>query len=175
MAYSDELDEAIRWREECAHRRENGVPNGRRLSGLTRPDERVPIEEALSLAPGDARAFRNAGELVTDDVTRREALSIHLFSTREIIIVNHTDCGMHTGTGEQVTKKVEQAAEVKLDEIDLIPASAALRPGAEEVTRWWRTRADLDEITPEQVRLLRDHPLIPSGTTVTGYVHDVHS
>jgi len=57
-------------------------------------DERIPVEQALGLELGDAQIFRNAGGKVTDDVIRSAALTANFFDTTEIVVINHTDCGM---------------------------------------------------------------------------------
>lgn len=171
--YSDKIDEVIRQEEAWAHRRELGVSSDKRVFVLTCMDERVPIERALNLVPGDAHVFRNAGGLVTDDVIRSVALSIHVFGTQEIIIVNHTDCGMFTGSGQQVNQKIEQAVGVSLDQIPLDPDLAEFRLGAEGVSRWWKMQTDLDKTTRRQLRALRDHPLIPKGVSIKGYIYNV--
>ena len=90
------IDDRIRHRKEWALRRQLGIPNHRKLFVLTCMDERVPIEAALGIEPGDAHIYRNAGGLVTDDVIRSAMLTCNFFGTTEIIVVNHTECGMMT-------------------------------------------------------------------------------
>lgn len=91
-------------------RRQKGIPNNKKLFVLACMDERLPVEEVLDLAPGDAHVFRNAGGLVTDDVLRSAALITNLFNTEEIIVVTHTECGMLTAPGEEITRLLEQKA-----------------------------------------------------------------
>ncbi len=43
---------------------------------------------------GEVHLVRNAGGLVTDDALRTLAISQHAFGTREVMVVQHTDCGM---------------------------------------------------------------------------------
>src|SRR5205814_3748186 len=62
---------------------------------VTCMDARIDPALALGLVPGDAHVLRNAGGLVTDDVVRSLAISQHALGTREVMVVQHTKCGMH--------------------------------------------------------------------------------
>ena len=58
-------------------------------------DGRLDVEEALGLRTGDAHVIRNAGGLVTDDVIRSLIVSQQLMGTNEIVVIEHTGCGLH--------------------------------------------------------------------------------
>jgi len=175
VTYADTLNSSLQEWENWVLRRHKKIPNNKGLFVLTCMDERLPIEQVLGLQPGDAHIFRNAGGLVTDDVIRSAALTIHGFGTREIIIVTHTECGMLGATGEQITEKIEQATGVKLSEIALDPGLPEFRLPAEAVPRWWKTITDVDEATLEQVEALRRHPLIPKDVVISGYVFEIET
>ena len=97
------LDLEFAEKEAWALRRQKGIPNDRRLWVLACMDERLPVESALGIREGDAHVFRNAGGLVTDDALRSALLTTNFFGTKEIIVVNHTECGMMSATGEALT------------------------------------------------------------------------
>jgi|SRR3954470_819390 len=61
---------------------------------LTCMDARIDPALALGLVPGDAHVLRNAGGLVTDDAERSIAVSQRALGTREVMVVQHTRCGM---------------------------------------------------------------------------------
>src|ERR1700679_1818556 len=65
----------------------------RKLAVLTCMDTRFSIR-TLGLKTGDAHIIRNAGGIVTDDVLRSLVVSHHLLGTEEIMVINHTDCGL---------------------------------------------------------------------------------
>ena len=65
---------------------------------------------AMGLQPGDAHLIRNAGGIVTNDVLRSLVVSKYLLGTREIMIVNHTDCGMMKATDEEMHQRIENEA-----------------------------------------------------------------
>src|SRR6185369_17777350 len=58
-------------------------------------DARLDVGEALGLRTGDAHIIRNAGGLVTDDVIRSLIVSQQLLGTHEIVVIEHTKCGLH--------------------------------------------------------------------------------
>ena len=58
-------------------------------------DARLDVEESLGLRTGDAHIIRNAGGLVTDDVIRSLIISMELLGTEEIVLIEHTRCGLH--------------------------------------------------------------------------------
>ena len=170
------IDERIRHRNEWALRRQLGIPNSRKLFVLTCMDERVPIEAALGIEPGDAHIYRNAGGLVTDDVIRSAMLTCNFFGTTEIIVVNHTECGMMTANGEEIYEGL--SARLGID-----PATVPLDPAVpdfgalsrDHFARWVRTFTDVDQVCKAQVEFLSGHPLIPRGTAVSGYIYEVES
>jgi carbonic anhydrase len=61
---------------------------------LTCMDARIDPALALGLMPGDAHVLRNAGGIVTDDAERSIAVSQRALGTREVMVVQHTRCGM---------------------------------------------------------------------------------
>lgn len=172
----EEIDDRIQRRNEWALRRQLGIPNSRRLFVLTCMDERVPIEAALGVEPGEAHIYRNAGGLVTDDVIRSAMLTCNFFGTTEIIVVNHTECGMMTVSGEEIYEGLSaklgvDPATVPLDPV--VPDFGALSP--DQFTRWVRTFTDVDQVCKAQIEFLSGHPLIPKGITVSGYIYEVES
>src|SRR5215472_13078360 len=65
----------------------------RKLAVLTCMDTRLSIR-TLRLSAGDAHIIRNAGGIVTEDALRSLVVSHYLVGTEEIMVVNHTDCGL---------------------------------------------------------------------------------
>jgi carbonic anhydrase len=162
-------------RDDWARRRRKGIPNDRQLLVVACMDERIPIEDALGLDLGDAHVFRNAGGKVTSDVVRSAALTTNFFETTEIIVVNHTDCGMMSAPDDAVVEGLEAAAGGSLDDVALDPALPELDIGDASIADWVRMTDDIDEACRTQIDLLRAHPLIPDDVTVHGYVYEVES
>ena len=162
-------------RDDWARRRRKGIPTDKHLLVLACMDERIPIEDALDIDLGDAHVFRNAGGKVTDDVIRSAALSTQFFDTTEIIVVNHTDCGMMSAHDDAVVEGLEAAAGGNLDDVALDPSLPSLDVGDASIAEWVRMTDDIDEACAAQVEYLREHTLVPEETTIHGYVYEVES
>jgi carbonic anhydrase len=174
MLHKQQIQNRIRENDEWATRRKLGIPNNKRLFVIACMDERLPVEQALGLEPGDAHVFRNAGGFATDDAIRSAALSIHFFGTREIVIVNHTDCGMLSAAGRDVSKAIEEKTGVDLTQTRLDPDLESLL-NRDQVDRWWKMQPDIESATRIQIEAFRRHPLIPKEIAISGYVYDVNT
>jgi carbonic anhydrase len=168
------VDDQVDRRDDWARRRRKDIPTDKQLLVVACMDERIPIEDALGLSLGDAHVFRNAGGKVTDDVIRSAALSTNFFDTTEIIVVNHTDCGMMSASDDAVVEGLEAAAD-GLEDVDLDPALPSLDVGDASIADWVRMTDDIDDACRHQVELLRAHPLVPDSVSVHGYVYEVES
>jgi len=69
------------------------------LAVITCMDGRINVHEALGLSDGEAHIIRNAGGIVTEDALRSLVVSQWALGTAEIVIIQHTGCGM-MGLGE---------------------------------------------------------------------------
>jgi carbonic anhydrase len=107
-------------------------------------------------------------------VIRSAALTTNFFDTEEIIVVNHTDCGMMSAPDEAVRDGLEAQAG-DLDEADLDPSLPELTIGDADVMEWVKMTDDIDEACAAQVEYLRESELIPDDVAVTGYVYEVES
>jgi len=169
-----QIDGEYAEKEAWALRRQRGTPNNRRLWVLACMDERLPIDSALGIREGDAHVFRNAGGLVTDDALRSALLTTNFFGTKEIIVVNHTECGMMSATGEALTAALkEKGIDVDNAPIDPDLPELTLENGA--FAKWIKTFHDVDTVCERQVQLLRESPLIPDDVVVNGYVWEVEN
>jgi len=80
------------------------LPPGRKLAVLACMDARLTVEDVLALRTGDAHIIRNAGGLATDDALRSLVISQQLLGTEEVIVIEHTGCGMLTFRDEDVRR-----------------------------------------------------------------------
>jgi carbonic anhydrase len=119
-------------------------------------DARLDVEETLGLRTGDAHIIRNAGGLVTDDVIRSLVVSQQLLGTNEIVVIQHTGCGLHDVDEDALRERV--AAEVGVT--------------AEDVGLEFGGFTDLATSVRNQVALLREHQLL-RRVPVHGLVFDV--
>src|ERR1700684_4331911 len=78
----------------------------RKLAVLTCIDNPLSIR-TLGLKTGDAHIIRNAGGIVTDDSLRSLVISHHLLGTEEIMVINHTDCGLMQTSEEELRTTIQ--------------------------------------------------------------------
>jgi len=169
-----QVDTSVTDRDDWARRRRKGIPTDKNLLVVACMDERIPVEEALGLELGDAQIFRNAGGKVTDDVIRSAALTTNFFDTDEIIVINHTDCGMMSAPDEAVREGLE-AQVGDLDVADIDPSLPALSLGDADIMDWVKMADNIDEACAAQVEYLRQSEFIPDDVAVSGYVYEVES
>jgi carbonic anhydrase len=124
------------------------------LAIITCMDCRIDVYEAFGLESGDANVLRNAGGLVTDDTIRSLVLSQRLLGTREVMIVHHTDCGLHNLDEASFVRDLESEA----------GATLPFRMGA---------FVDLDADVRTSVRRVLDSPFVARKEHVRGFVYDV--
>jgi carbonic anhydrase len=125
---------------------------------VTCMDARIDPALALGLVPGDAHVLRNAGGLVTDDVVRSLAISQHALGTREIMVVQHTRCGMHGLDENALALRIEAAAGT--------PPNANVRFGA---------FTDVETSVCASVARLRASTLLLHRDRIRGFVYEVES
>jgi carbonic anhydrase len=170
----EQIDQTISEQRDWALRRQLRIPNNKRLWVLACMDERLPVEKALGIGEGDAHIFRNAGGLVTDDAIRSAMLTTQFFGTQEIIVVNHTECGMMSASGDFLTQALQDKG-INVDEIAIDPALPELKLPKGVFSTWIKTFTDVDAITVKQVDLLRHSPLISKETVIHGYIWEVET
>jgi carbonic anhydrase len=172
--HHEHVDETVADRSDWARRRREGIPTNKNLLVVACMDERIPVEAALGIELGDAQIFRNAGGKVTDDVIRSAALTTNFFDTDEIIVINHTDCGMMSAPDAAVRDGLAAQAG-DLEDVDLDPSLPELSIGDADIMDWVKMTDDIDEACAAQVEYLRQSELIPDDVTVSGYVYEVES
>ncbi len=129
----------------------------RKLAILTCMDTRLSIR-TMGLKTGDAHIIRNAGGIVTDDSLRSLVVSHHLLGTEEIMVINHTDCGLMHSTEDELRTRIQNRT-----------GTAAVAPA------FFYAFKNVDENVRQQLQKLRTHPWIPASVTVRGFVYDVTS
>lgn len=126
------------------------------VSIVTCMDARIRVFEIFGLQHGDAHILRNAGGVVTDDVVRSLSLSQHKLGTREVLIVQHTDCGLNAVSEDGFKDELEQATGV--------------RPT-------WAVEAftEVHDSVRRSVARVRHAPFLTETASVRGFVYDVHN
>src|SRR5882724_5948922 len=132
------------------------VQPSRRLAIVTCMDSRLDVFAALGLGDGEAHVLRNAGGVITDDVIRSLAISQRHLGTEEILLIQHTDCGLMRVTDDGFRK-------------ELADATGMTPPFAIE------SFTDVDANVRQSVARLRSSPFLQHRDRIRGFVYDVDS
>ena len=135
--------------------RAGGLPTepALKLAVVSCMDSRIDLFGLLGLHLGEAHVIRNGGGLVTDDVLRSLTLSQALLGTRQIIVIQHTGCGLH-GSEETLRGRVAEAT-------------------GEEPPWPLGAFEDIEESVRRQIEKLRAAPNLLGGDTARGFIYDV--
>ncbi len=137
----------------CGNRR------SRKIAIVTCADPRLSnIEEMLGLDEADVDMIRNFGTVIDDDAIRSLVLSTRLLGSREIMIINHNDCGMLRFTDSEMEERLRK----ETGQSPIAPAR-------------FYSFTDAEENTKEQIQKARSHPWISPDVPVRGFVYDVHT
>jgi carbonic anhydrase len=107
----------------------------------------------LGLAAADVDMIRNFGTVIDDDAVRSLVLSTRLLGTREIMIINHTDCGMLRFTDSELEARLRKET-----------GQAPIAPAR------FYSFTDAEANTKEQIQKARSHPWISPDVPVRGFV-----
>ena len=127
----------------------------RKLAVLACMDARITVEDVLGLRTGDAHFIRNAGGLATDDAIRSLVISQELLGTEEVIVLEHTGCGMLTFDDASLRRGLAERTGSNPD-LSLLPFP------------------DLEENLRAQVELIRSHPWT-KDVPIHGLVYEVET
>ena len=135
-----------------------GLPKapGKKVAVVACMDARLNPYGILGLREGDAHVISNAGGVITDDEIRSLSISQHLLGTEEIIVIQHTDCGMLSFTDDDFKSKLEEVAGQRPD---------------------WdvHTFTDLEQNLRDSVERIKSSPFIPNNDSVRGFVYEVET
>ncbi|ACU98490.1 beta-class carbonic anhydrase [Saccharomonospora viridis] len=127
-----------------------------RIAILTCMDARIRVFEIFGLLQGESHVLRNAGGIVTDDAIRSLALSQRKLGTREILIMQHTDCGLNAVTEDSFKDELEEASGMR-------------PPWAVEAFR------DVDANVRQSIQRVKRNPYLLHTDLVRGFVYEVHT
>ena len=151
------------------------IPPGRKFSVVTCMDARLDRAKFAGLAEGDAHVIRNAGGRVTEDVIRSLIISHKLLGTQEWFVVHHSDCGMLTFTNEIMTNLLSESLEsAKLGENGWYNPSKGDGSEAGQYINFLPFN-NLEKSVVDDVRTIRNHPLVPKNIPIYGFYYDVQT
>ena len=134
------------------------APVRRKLALVACMDYRIPLAEAFGLNPGDCYVIRNAGGIVTEDVIRSLLVAHYRLGIEEVLLVNHTACGMQTFTDEEIRADIRK------------------QRGTDTIApEQFHAFKDLEANVRQQIQRIQSHPWVPNSLPVNGCIYDVHT
>ena len=149
------------------------LPPARQFAVLTCMDAGLDPAKYAGLSEGDAHVIRNAGGRASDDAIRSLVISYKLLGTKEFFVIHHSDCGMEFFTDETMRGLLRSSLETAQLTAEGF-ADVGKGPGSVEGDYIdWLTVADRTGAVVDDVRRIRNHPLVPKSIPIYGYVYDV--
>lgn len=155
MSIYQQLLEANKGYSASFDRSKLAMPPAKKVAIVVCMDARLTVEDFLGLRTGDAHIIRNAGGIVTEDALRSLVISYKLLGTREVLVINHTDCGMLTFKDEDLRQQLGQDT------------------GADTSDLEFHAFEDLEANVQAQVQKIKDSPLVPDDISVHGLIFQV--
>jgi carbonic anhydrase len=112
----------------------------------------------IGLADADVDLIRNLGSVIDEDSIRGILVSTRLLGSKEIMIINHTGCGMTTFNDAEFAETLRKET-----------GHAVIEP-----SRFF-SFTDVVENTREQMQKARAHPWISPDVPVRGFVFDLET
>ena len=149
------------------------MPPGGHFAILTCMDARLDPAKYAGLAEGDAHVIRNAGGRASDDAIRSLVISYKLLGTKEWFVIHHTNCGMEFFTDEVMLGLLASSLETAaLDASGFHDVGKGPGSTEGEFIDWLTIQDQVKSVTAD-VRRIRNHPLVPKGIPIYGYIYDV--
>jgi len=151
------------------------------------------LNDFLSMVTNGTYILRNAGGRATEDWIRSLVILYKLLGIEEIFLIQHTDCGMQKFTNAVMNDLLEgslgAATLVKNCNVTLYPVQSnnvckwintSKCSGADQCNscgciNWLPIEHGLADSVYQDVKAIRNHPLIPSDIPIYGFIFDVIS
>jgi Carbonic anhydrase len=138
-------------------------------------DARLDPAAYAGLQEGDAHVIRNAGGRASDDAIRSLVISYKLLGTQEWYVIHHTNCGMEFFTDDTMRSLLASSLETAVlgaDGFEDVGKGPGSKAGAFVN---WLTISDLRQSVIDDVRRIREHPLVPARIPIHGFIYEVET
>lgn len=132
----------------------------------TRLVELLPA--ALGIKNGDVKMIKNAGGVITDpwDSTMRSLLvGIYELGVERIMIIGHTECGVCGMTAQEMLHRMKERG-ISEETLSLVERCGI------DLQKWLTGFQDTEKAVKDSVEMVAQHPLMPEGIEVAGYIMD---
>lgn len=135
----------------------------------TRLIELLPA--ALGFRNGDVKIIKNAGATITnpfDSAMRSLLVAVYELGVTEIMVIGHTECGVQGMDADEMLHLMRSRG-ISEEHITLMEHCGI------NLRQWLHGFEDTEAAVAETVDLVKNHPLMPEGIAVGGYVMDSYT
>lgn len=151
------------------------LPPARRIAILTCMDARLDPAAFAGLQEGDAHVIRNAGGRASDDAIRSLVISYKLLGTQEWYVIHHSNCGMEFFNDAGIRSLLANSLETAILGADGF-TDVGQGPGSKDGDFInWLTISDARQSVIDDVRRIREHPLVPNRIPIHGFIYQVQT
>ena len=131
-------------------------PPAPKIAVVTCADPRLSsVVRLMGIPDADVDLIRNVGTVIDEDAIRSLIISTRMLGTREIMIINHLDCGLTHFSGEDLEVRLR----TETGKAPIVPTAFC-------------TFTDVEANTREQMLKTRSHPWIAAEIPVRGFIFD---
>jgi carbonic anhydrase len=133
-------------------------------------DARIDPASFVELRGSDAHVVRNAGGRASEDAIRSLVMAYRILGAREWFVVQHSQCGM-------ALLSDELSRELLARTLATTVADEHARRSDSQPSRVidWPAIHDRRSILRADLQRIRQHPLVPAGVALRGYLHQVET
>jgi carbonic anhydrase len=124
------------------------------------------LPKAMDLRNGDAKIIKSAGGIVTQpfgNIMRSVLVALYELGAKEVLVIGHYECGM-TGLNPETVIDHMLESGIQTSTIDTLQHSGI------NLKRWLTGFDSVQESVERSVNIIRNHPLLPPNTPVTGFI-----
>jgi carbonic anhydrase len=170
-------NEVLNANEDCVasygDRKDPALPPSPGLAIVTCMDARLDSAKYAGLSKGDAHVIRNAGGRASDDAIRSLVISHKLLGTKERFVIHHTNCGMEFFSDEIIGDLLEDNLETTAFDGNTWSNPKHGNGCAHGQFIKWHTISDNERSVEQDVRRIREQPLVARRIPIYGYIDDV--
>ncbi|MNI61328.1 Beta-carbonic anhydrase 1 [compost metagenome] len=126
------------------------------------------LPKAMNLRNGDAKIIKNAGAIVSHpfgSVMRSIIVAVYELNANEVFLIGHHQCGMMGLNANSVIAKAKDRG-ITDSILDTLDNSGI------DLQKWLVGFDDVQEGIAKSVKIIRNHPLLPSNLPVHGCIID---
>ena len=126
------------------------------------------LPAALNLPNGSAKIIQTAGAIISHpfgSVMRSLMIAVFELGVEDILVIGHHDCGMQGLSAAKLVEKMD-ASGIPKEKLETAQIYGV------DVEKWLKGFDDVESSVVESVKVIRNHPLIPSSVRVHGFIID---